>query len=192
MSESILVHNGAPTLAGLKTGNLFACPKEDRKRLCESLRGMNRRLASRGVRILPVRSLDSRILIYLYRPERLRLDLSDGAAKEMLAARGYPVEDPDRCVAELVRRLQAEGEFPHEIGLFLGYPPEDVGGFISQGARDAKCVGSWKVYGDEAAARRKFALYRKCTKIYREAYGRHRSLERLTVPDCARNRKGKG
>lgn len=190
MSESILVHNGAPTLAGLKTGNLFACPKEDRNRLCESLRGMNRRLRPRGVRILPVKSLGGRILIYLYRPERLRLDLSDGAAKGMLAARGYPVEDPDRCVAELIRRLRTEGDFPHEVGLFLGYPPEDVSGFIARGAKDAKCVGTWKVYGDEAAARRKFALYHKCTKIYREAYGRHRSLERLTVPDGAHYRKG--
>ena len=68
-----------------------------------------------------------------------------------------------------------------EVGLFLGYPSEDVNGFISCGAKGAKCVGTWKVYGDVAAARRTFALYRKCTRIYREAYGRHRSLEKLTV-----------
>ena len=53
----------------------------------------------------------------------------------------------------LIRRLQDEAEFPHEIGLFLSYPPEDVQGFIDHHARDFKLSGLWKVYGDEAYAR---------------------------------------
>lgn len=181
MSEHILVDQAAPTLAGLKTGNLFTCPREEHGRLCESLRELNRLLVPRGLRVLPVKALPHRVLIYLYRPDRLRRDLSDGTAQSLLAEKGYPVEDADRCVAELLRRLRSESEFPHEVGLFLGYPSEDVNGFISCGAKGAKCVGTWKVYGDVAAARRTFALYRKCTRIYREAYGRHRSLEKLTV-----------
>ena len=181
MSEALLIDNASPTLAGLKTGNLFACPAEDIGSLRESLRRLNRVLVPRGVRILPVRYLEERILIYLYRPARLRKDLSNGVAKEILTSRGYPAEDSERCVAELMRRLRADGSFPHEVGLFLGYPSEDVSGFITNGAKGAKCVGTWKVYGDEAAAQKKFALYRKCTRVYREAYGRHRSLSRLTV-----------
>ena len=31
MSNEILVENCAPTLAGLKTGNLFSCPCPDRR-----------------------------------------------------------------------------------------------------------------------------------------------------------------
>lgn len=181
MSESVLVCHGAPTLAGLKTGSLIACPPEEYGRLCASLRGINRRLVPRGVRLLPVERRGGRALVYLYRPEQLRRDLSDGAAARILADRGYPIGDAERCVVELMRRLRSDTDFPHEVGLFLGYPPEDVDGFITCGARGAKCVGTWKVYGDEVAARRRFALYRKCTGVYREAYGRHRSLERLTV-----------
>ena len=45
------------------------------------------------------------------------------------------------------------GEFPHEVGLFLSYPPEDVKGFIDHRANDFKCAGLWKVYGDEEKAR---------------------------------------
>lgn len=181
MSESLLVDHASPTLAGLKTGTLFVCPTEDIRILRESLRQLNRQLVPRGVRILPVRCPNGRTLIYLYRPARLRQDLSDGTAKEILASRGYPTGDSDRCVAELLRRMQSNAAFPHEVGLFLGYPSEDVSGFIAHGAKNAKCVGTWKVYGDEVAAQKKFALYRKCTRVYREAYGRHRSLSRLTV-----------
>ena len=51
------------------------------------------------------------------------------------------------------------GEFPHEVGLFLSYPPEDVKGFIDHRANDFKCAGLWKVYGDVEQARAAFRLY---------------------------------
>ena len=58
------------------------------------------------------------------------------------------------------------GEFPHEVGLFLSYPPEDVKGFIDHRTNNFKCAGLWKVYGDEEKARSLFAKYKKCTEIY--------------------------
>lgn len=53
------------------------------------------------------------------------------------------------------------GEFPHEVGLFLSYPPEDVKGFIAHRANDFKCAGLWKVYGNEEKARSLFAKIQK-------------------------------
>ena len=93
---------------------------------------------------------------------------------------GYPASGPAQCVRHLIRRLAADG-FPHEIGLFLGYPPEDVYGFIENKAMHAKCVGVWKVYGDEQATRKKFELYRKCRRVYCECFRKHRSFDRLVV-----------
>ena len=55
--------------------------------------------------------------------------LKHSAAKDILKENGYP-ESPGRCVSYLRGRLAESGEFPHEVGLFLGYPPEDVSGFI--------------------------------------------------------------
>ena len=40
---------------------------------------------------------------------------------------------------------------------------------------------TWKVYGDEAAARKRFAQYEKCTRIYQTRFCEGRSIERLTV-----------
>ena len=36
--------------------------------------------------------------------------------------------------SRLIKRLNEDAEFPHEIGLFPGYPPEDVRGFIENRA----------------------------------------------------------
>ena len=181
MPEEFVISKCSPTMAGLKTGNLFSCPAEDGDSLRDSIRRLNATLVPRGARILPVKRMRGRVLCYMYRPEKLKEDLSGELARSSLAARAYPVGNADRCVAELCRRLQSDAAFPHEVGLFLGYPAGDVDGFIRLGARRAKCVGTWKVYGDIAAAQRKFALYRKCTRVYSEAYKKHNSFDRLVV-----------
>ena len=73
------------------------------------------------------------------------------------------------------------GEFPHEVGLFLSYPPEDVKGFIDHRANDFKCAGLWKVYGNEEKARSLFAKYKKCTEIYCALWQSGSKLEQLAV-----------
>ena len=65
--------------------------------------------------------------------------------------------------------------------MFLGYPPEDVSGFIKNGAQAFKCIGCWKVYGDEAKAKCTFAKYNKCTAIYCAQWAAEKSMERLTA-----------
>ncbi|MDY5615271.1 DUF3793 family protein [Methanobrevibacter boviskoreani] len=49
---------------------------------------------------------------------------------------------------ELVFRLQSE-EFPHEIGVFLGYPLKDVLGFMGYGKNELVEVKNWRIYGDK-------------------------------------------
>lgn len=181
MSDEVVVNNCSPTMAGLKTGNLFACPYDCRRQLYENIRHFNRRLTPRGVRMIPVRVQNGRALIYVYRPARLACDLADRRAREILAECGYRQESADACLMQLIRRLQCGGAFPHEIGLFLGYPPEDVYGFIHGDRRAAKCVGTWKVFGDVESAKHRFAQFEKCTGVYREVYRRTRAFERLVV-----------
>ena len=166
MSEEILVRQGAPTLAGIKTGSLFPCPCEDREALLSDIRKLNRRLSPKGLCLLPLRFLPGQALLYLYRPAGLRRDLRDVQASELLRQAGYGDESCERCVARLVCRFRESSEFPHEVGLFLSYPPEDVQGFIDHRACDFKCAGLWKVYSDEARARRLFDRFKRCTEDY--------------------------
>ena len=59
-------------------------------------------------------------------------------------------------------RFDKGEDFPHEIGVFLGYPLYDVEGFIEQ--RECVMMGYWKVYRYPSAARRLFALYDACIR----------------------------
>ncbi len=181
MSEEMIVRQCSPTMAGLKTGNLFASPDEDSRALNKSISGYNKRLVPKGIRMVPLGKTGRRTLIYMYRPEKLRADLSDETARKILSERGYPIGNTEECVCMLAQKIRNSDEFPHEIGLFLGYPSEDVDGFIRNKAGCAKCVGTWKVYGDADAAKKKFAGFEKCTRVYCDCYRRNIPFDRLAV-----------
>ncbi|MCD8004124.1 MAG: DUF3793 family protein [Oscillospiraceae bacterium] len=177
MLEKTLVRQCAPTLAGLKTGSLFSVAAPSDRELYQWLKSLNRRLGPKGLRLLPVRRRGERVLLYLYRGELLRRDLEDQSACRMLEGLGYPCPRAGQCVARMVRRVRERPDFPHEVGLFLGYPPEDVRGFMER--RDCKLVGCWKVYGDEQKAQETFRRYRQCTAAYCQRWRGGASLEQL-------------
>lgn len=181
MPEEMLIQHCSPTLAGIKTGNLFACTYNSARDMRNAVRLWNQTLAGKGVRVLPLRYQAGKALIYLYRPSRLKNDLQDATACRILHRCGYAVDTPEGCIAQLIRRLASCDTFPHEIGLFLGYPPVDVCGFIENRAGGCKCVGCWKVYGNAEAAQKTFAKFKKCTRVYTAQYAKGRSIERLTV-----------
>lgn len=177
MSEELIVRHCAPTLANLKTGSLFVCPITDRPSFFSSLRSLNELLVPKGLRALPLRIREYSALIYLYRPSRLKKDLENPAAIKILQDHGYSCYG--KCLPKLIERVRASEEFPHEIGLFLGYPPEDVQGFLDH--RPCKCSGCWKVYGDENKAKKTFDLYKKCERVYCQQLARGIDIKRLTV-----------
>ena len=181
MSEEAVVRNCAPTLAGIKTANLFGCRYDSISEMRDSVRFWNRRLREKGVRILPLRYRDHHALIYLYRPAQLTDDLRNDEAQAILRLCGYVPDSAEKSIARLMQRLQDTDDFPHEIGLFLGYPPEDVSGFITHHACGYKCVGCWKVYGDEQKCRRLFAKYKQCTRIYESCLARGADVVSMTV-----------
>ena len=180
MSDELILRQASPTLAGLKTGSLFTVPYRSEKELRADVADINRRLAPKGVylRVLRVRR---RALLYLYRPSYLSRDFSQAEAAQLLRQYGYAAEDAEQCLERLGERLRIEDCFPHEIGLFLSYPPEDVRGFIEHRDQGCKCVGCWRVYGDEQAARCRFAQYKQCTSCYLRQHAQGQPLERLAV-----------
>lgn len=182
MSEEMIIRNCSPTLAGMKTGSMFSYAFESVDELRESIRGLNRRPAVKDLRILPLRISGNNALIYVYRPAKLKNDLSVQETADILEEQGYSCDAPDRCIAYLIGRLRTQTEFPHEIGLFLGYPPADVRGFIENKAQKSKAVGYWKVYGDAEKAKRLFEKYNKCTSVYLKQLTNGNTLDRLTVP----------
>ncbi len=160
--EYHLVKYCAPTLADLKTAGLFSLACEDQEALKEEVLLLDRVLRSKGLRLALLRAGEKKALIYCYRPKRLQEDLASEKACRMLRALGYCPGNSACMLRALARKLRCDAEFPHEIGLFLGYPCEDVEGFILHKGKGCKCCADWKVYADEEGCRRLFSQFRQC------------------------------
>ena len=181
MSDQLIVEHCSPTLAGIKTGNLFTVRMEEERDIIGEIRELNRLLTKKGLRAVPVRRTAKHTMIYLYRPDFLKRDLNVPEAVEILEKKGYRCESTSACIAHLIHRLMTERTFPHEIGLFLGYPPADVKGFMNSPCDGVKCSGCWKAYGNEEEAERTFCRYKRCTEAYQRALRRGRPLAKMIV-----------
>ncbi|MCR5684242.1 MAG: DUF3793 family protein [Lachnospiraceae bacterium] len=181
MSEEIIIKHCAPTLAGIKTGSLFSVRVPKEKDINLEVRKLNSILRQKGIRIIPLRKTGEKALIYLFRPEHLKKDLKDPNAKRILKRKGYKFEKPECCIVQLIRHLNNDDTFPHEIGLFLGYPPLDVQCFMEHPCDGVKCCGCWKAYSDPEKARKTFERYKICTDTFYKMYKNGKSLAQLAV-----------
>lgn len=152
-----LAEHCGPVILGTKPAAMFTLPRVhvDSPALARTLahHGLSRRvLCDRG----------ERQLVLVYAEDRLARTLDTPAACRMLASLGYPLAGLNARLDHLQARLCGQEEFPHEIGFFLGYPQEDVLGFIRHRGQQCKHCGLWKVYGDVAEAKALFDAYHQC------------------------------
>ena len=115
-------------------------------------------------------------MLLAWRPALVRNLLSSEENRAFLTEAGLPIDSDDALACALVGRLRGyyagRADFPHEVGLILGYPVEDVRGFMADGGRGAKAVGRWRCYGDVLAAQRRFEELGRaelaCKRLYTE------------------------
>jgi len=139
--EGVLVRQCAATLAGLKPGSIFCFQHSSLEALRQKAGQWNDRLSPLGltVGILLERPSSNSAIVYVYRRGHLERLLTDHAYQDFLRGAGYIPADLDSLLAQLSRRLETQPEFPHEIGVFLGYPLRDVVGFIENRGQNFTC-----------------------------------------------------
>lgn len=146
----------APFLKGLKVSCLITMDSKSYGELDEVFSGI-------GIAWQKLSESDGRCLVLFYRAGQLREYLLRPEIYKLLCEYGYEGMDPEEMIGRLADRvgdISAKGlGFPHEIGAFLGYPIEDVRGFIENQGRKCLMTGYWKVYGNPASARMLFKEY---------------------------------
>ena len=98
MSEDLLIRHCSPTLAGIKTGNLFFLCLPQPEGSDERLVSAEQETGAQGHPRPSLRVRKGRALIYAYRPNALESDLTDYRARALLLKYGYVPENPNGCV----------------------------------------------------------------------------------------------
>ncbi len=149
---TFLAFEGAEILAGSKPANLANLT--NRPHPCgQNLYRLWQRhgdalLACSGLAARILVDRGSSLLLMLYDPTLLAKRLSLPASKAMLRRAGYDVTGGTATLLDqLEQRCHNQAGFPHEIGIFIGYPLKDVAAFLGWVKLPFTAQGPWKIYG---------------------------------------------
>jgi len=180
--EESLVLNASPTLASIKTANLYNFRFSSMKECLDTIRKFNELMNGKGIYIELLKNQGDFYLIYVYRKNHLQRELADVKIQDFLVEFGYPHKaGMQNYIEVLKRRINLKDSFPHEIGVFLGYPLEDVKSFIATEGSHCVFCGEWKVYHNEEAAKCLFCKYRHCKEVYAKVYKAGRKFSDMLV-----------
>jgi hypothetical protein len=119
--------------------------------------------------ILDVLDLDYMIMknngkdmqVLFYDSETLSSVLATDKAKDFLKIMGYATGFTTVEYLEELRSRFTSRDFPHEIGIFLGYPLKDVKGFINDyDSGFSVNQGRWRIFGDAGESLHTMSRYR--------------------------------
>ena len=121
--------------------------------------------------------------------EELEAILEDPGNRNFMKSLGYRRFDGPGVFRHLKQRYEAYlcggSAYPHELGVLLGYPLEDVAGFVKNKGKNYLYSGYWKVYKNAENAKRLFALYRaareEAEKLALEGKGLWEMIRRFSL-----------
>jgi len=180
--EESLVWHASPTLASIKVANLYSFHFQSLIECLETIQHFNKVMNEKGIYIELLKYTGDFYLIYVYRKSHLKTAFCDDEVRDFLEGYGYsPDENIESYINTLRMRLNTEKDFPHEVGVFLGYPLEDVKAFIETKGCDSVLCGDWKVYHDEETAKCLFCKYKRCRETYLKVYREGRNFIDMLV-----------
>lgn len=154
----MITYEIAPTLCGKKTASLITLTKANRGMYNLWIMHKEEFLKSIPLKYFELNSTSDAITILFYNQNKLSEVIQDGECMDFLKSYGYRRNITlDNCLCKLRERFNKC--FPHEIGLFLDIPLEDVKGFIRNSGREYIYCGYWKVYGDVEKTQKIFESY---------------------------------
>ena len=128
----------APLIAGIKISNLFII---DNSSIQDALYAFKKYKLSYYFLLRTAK----KTTFLLYDRDGLENYLRDESVSGLLKQMGYGCNglmDSLRLFRTKYRQYASENKgFPHELGLFLGYPAEDVAGFIENAGENAIYTG---------------------------------------------------
>ena len=177
MLEALLAYHCAPAFAGIKPANIVSCQRAQFPDLHRQIAVLGEELNKSGIYIEILCECDKRALVIVYRKSVLEKHLCLRCNRAFLSQYGYP---RDGSLADFIAVLKSRltcDSFPHEIGVFLGYPLHDIYCFINHRSEGCLLVGEWRVYRNSEEAERLFGRFKAC----RMALWRHVAKDGKTL-----------
>ncbi|MDR0880179.1 MAG: DUF3793 family protein [Clostridioides sp.] len=156
--EMFLIYALATLISGVKPGTTVTI-KKNKRVLYESWSQYGGEfLESIGLKYIYLRETESCLVVMIYDEESIMKCVSTMEHKEFLSKLGYKGLEVDDYISRLKDRYERY-HCPHELGLFLGIPIEDVKAFMDCSEQKCLMCGYWKVYYNRETAEELFRKY---------------------------------
>ena len=151
--EKYFLFSAAPVIAGIKPSVLISF-----RRCCEKVWKECEEQICEMTNLKTIRLYENDLIfgVLAYDAYALGDKIKTRQAANILKDYGYKEKAKTEELLNILKSRFTENGFPHEIGVFLGYPPKDVGSFIETRGKGYICCQYWKVYHDEQLARETF------------------------------------
>lgn len=179
MIEKIVAYHCAPALAGIKPANIVACYKDKIRNLNDEIDNLNRQLNGKDIYLEILCECEKRVLLMVYRRKALYIHLQNSENRALLYSFGYETSHDLNAYFNTLKMRLRENSFPHEIGVFLGYPVHDIYGFINNKDEGCLLVGEWKVYQNAESARKLFCRYNACRRAVTKRLSEGKTLAQV-------------
>jgi hypothetical protein len=177
-------------LAEVKPANLISIVNRKRpcgRNLYQIWKSENTEVRARlnSIEFLELNSSENSILLLCYSKTGLERHLSHSGIRTLLDKTGYNREASlEEMLESLKVRIKNSEQFPHEIGLFIGYPPKDVAAFMGLINLPLTCQAPWKIYGNPLESLNLVEQYRCCRqKMCSILTGGNKKTLELNQPD---------
>lgn len=160
-----LIENLAPLVLGIKPSVLLNMSLEQEMNWKELQELITRQ---KTLQLKEIRELKGRLQVFFYQRERLDSLLQQEPVHEFLTSLGYPEHHSLDAYLSLLQHKIVSRKFPHEIGVFLGYPLKDVLGFMGLLPLPYRKTQDWRIYGDETPSNEIYEKYRQARNIMRK------------------------
>ncbi|MGY5215942.1 DUF3793 family protein [Clostridium butyricum] len=157
--ENFLVYKTSWVIAGVKPAVTIGFKKKDEK-IYENwnLYGKDF-LADINLKYIELRENDDSIILMIYDEEVLTRELNKEEQIDFLINLGYPEQIEINQYVKTLKDRYEKYHCPHELGLFLGIPFEDVKDFMECTTKKCLLCGYWKVYNNSDEAKMIFNQY---------------------------------
>ncbi len=148
-----LCYHAAPTISGIKPSSLVVLKGSCARHFVKHERDI-KRIMPLDIEIL--HKDEKRVSLLVFNSDTLLTHISQAENMNYLTSLGYPAYN----LATVLGRLKSQfsSGCPSEIGVFLGYPVDDVIAFQSK-CEKPLFIGYWSVYNDVQGAKQIFEQF---------------------------------
>ena len=159
--EKFLIYNASLVISGVKPSATITIKRGNENLYDKWIKYGISFLKEIDIQYINLRECSNALIILIYSEEKLSNYIFKEENKRFLRQLGYSEENDMREYLEILKRRYKEFNCPHELGIFLGFPLNDVKDFMN--CKDKKCLscGYWLVYNNLQEAQEIFSKYDK-------------------------------